>query len=191
MLDIKDCTLVLLAAGKSKRYGLSDKLTEPFLGKPLAYHVVTAFENIPFKARIVVVDGGDLDFASRGYRVVKNPRPEDGVSSSVRLGIKAAREDNPGSILIALADMPRVTAAQVYRLFDASTGAETVVASSDGCAPKPPALFGPAHFDHLERLEGDEGARPLILAGRHVVTAPAELIDIDTEEELEELRRLV
>jgi len=139
----------------------------------------------------VVVDGADLDFASRGYRVVKNPQPEDGVSSSVRLGIKAAREVDPGSIVIALADMPRVTAGQIYRLFDVSEGAETVVASSDGCAPKPPALFGPAHFDHLELLEGDEGARPLILAGRHVVTTPAELIDIDTEEELEELRRLV
>ncbi|MEO5867189.1 MAG: nucleotidyltransferase family protein [Sphingomonas sp.] len=182
--------LLLLAAGKSERYGVSDKLAEDFLGKPLAFHVVTAMENLPFKARIVVVDGARLDFASRGYRVVTNERPQDGVSGSVRLAVATAREANPTSVIIALADMPRVTAAQIHRLFDASKGAESVVASSDGVSPKPPALFGSAHFDTLENLTGDEGARPLIRAGRHVVTTPAELIDIDTIEELDELRKL-
>jgi molybdenum cofactor cytidylyltransferase len=40
-------------------------------------------------------------------------------------------------------------------------------------------------------ITGDQGARDLIRAGRHVVTSPAELIDVDTPEELDELRRLV
>ncbi|HWU72072.1 MAG TPA: nucleotidyltransferase family protein, partial [Sphingomonas sp.] len=66
-------------------------------------------------------------------------------------------------------------------------GPDTIVASSDGVRPKPPALFGANRFDALETLEGDAGARDLILAGRHVVTHPDELIDVDTEEELDEL----
>jgi molybdenum cofactor cytidylyltransferase len=51
----------------------------------------------------------------------------------------------------------------------------------------PPALFGEAHFDVLEALTGDEGARKLVMGGRHVVTSPAELVDIDTPEQLEAL----
>ena len=91
-------------------------------------------------------------------------------------------------MLIALADMPRVTATQIHRLFDAQHGPDTVVASSDGVSPKPPALFGAGRFDALETMEGDSGARDLVLAGRHVVTTPDELVDVDTEEELAALR---
>jgi len=40
-------------------------------------------------------------------------------------------------------------------------------------------------------IRGDQGARDLIQAGRHVVTNSAELIDVDTREDLAELQRLV
>jgi molybdenum cofactor cytidylyltransferase len=93
-------------------------------------------------------------------------------------------------MLIALADMPRVTAAQIFRLIDAAEGPEAIVASSDGIQPSPPALFGSAHFDALTKLKGDTGARELILRGRHIVADPAELVDIDTREDLLALREL-
>ena len=41
MIAPENAALVLLAAGKSAQFGLSDKLTEPFLGQPLGMHVVT------------------------------------------------------------------------------------------------------------------------------------------------------
>src|SRR3569623_1952088 len=137
MIAPETTALILLAAGKSERFGLSDKLTAIFLGKPLGIHAVR------------------------------------------REGIEAA--------LIALADMPRITATHVHRLYEAVEGPDSVVASSDGVSPRPPVLFGAGRFDALERLEGDTGARDKILAGRHVVTTPDELIDVDTEEELEAL----
>jgi len=188
MITPENTALVLLAAGKSERFGLSDKLTEVFLGQPLGMHVVTALEAVPFAKRIVVQDGVKLDYAARGYAVAHNLRPEDGLSLSVRLGAQAARGDGIEAILIALADMPRVTATQIHRLFEAQHGPDTVVASSDGVRPKPPVLFGRGRFDALEALAGDTGARDMILAGRHVVASPDELIDVDTEEELAELR---
>lgn len=187
MIAPETTALVLLAAGKSERFGLSDKLTEMFLGHPLGMHAVTALEAVPFAKRIVVTDGVKLDYAARGYDVVHNPTPDQGLSLSVRLGVAAARGPDIEAVLIALADMPRVTAAQIHRLFDAATGPDTIVASSDGVHSKPPALFGANRFDALETLEGEAGARDLILAGRHVVTHPDELIDVDTEEELDEL----
>ena len=187
MIAPENTALVLLAAGRSARFGLSDKLTEPFLGQALGLHVVTALEAVPFAERIVVKDGVELDYAARGYDVVRNPRPADGLSLSVRLGVQAARREGIDAILIALADMPRITATQIYRLFDAAHGPDTVAASSDGVRPRPPVLFGAGRFDALEQLVGDSGARGMILAGRHVVTSSDELIDVDTQEELNEL----
>lgn len=188
MIEPATTALILLAAGKSERFGLSDKLTEVFLGQPLGMHVVTALEAVPFARRIVVVDGGHLDYAARGYHIVHNEHPEQGMALSIRLGLEAARGDGIEAVVIALADMPRVTAAQIYRLYDAAHGPDTIVASSDGVNPKPPVLFGAARFDGLMVLEGDKGARDMVLGGRHVVTTPDELIDVDTEEELRELQ---
>ena len=187
MIAPETTALILLAAGKSERFGLSDKLTAMFLGKPLGMHAVTALEAVPFARRIVVKDGGALDYASRWYELGQNLTPELGLSLSVRLGIAAARGEGIEAALIALADMPRITATHVHRLYEAVEGPDSVVASSDGVRPRPPVLFGAGRFDALERLEGDTGARDMILAGRHVVTTPDELIDVDTEEELEAL----
>lgn len=190
MLVPQECVLILLAAGRSERFGAEDKLAAPFQGQPLAFHVVTALEDVPFKARLAVCSGTALDFAGRGYTVLHNPAPEDGMAGSVRIGVAAARDIGCAGVLIALADMPRVTANHIHRLFDAADGAGAVVASSDGVRPSPPALFGAAHFDALLALDGDEGARALIRGGRHVVVSAAELLDIDRPEDLERLRGL-
>ncbi|MBY9063946.1 nucleotidyltransferase family protein [Sphingomonas yunnanensis] len=193
MIAVEDTVLVLLAAGRSERFGdIGSKLDQPFLARPLGLHVAVALEDMPFRQRIVVVDGCTIDFAQFGFFVTHNDDPERDMASSVRIGVECARAHDAKAVLIALADMPRVTAAHIHRLFDASEmGERAVVASSDGRSPKPPALFGRARFDELLAISGDQGARDLIQSGRHVVTNGAELIDVDTPEELEALRELV
>jgi molybdenum cofactor cytidylyltransferase len=188
MLRAEDTALVLLAAGRSRRFGRTDKLAERFLDQPLAYHVVTALEAMPFHCRIAVVCRTSLDFAARGYTMVENPSAEDGQAGSVRLGVQAAMDQGASAALIALADMPRVTAAHIYRLLDAAEGPDAVVASSNGVHPTPPALFGANLFPELLRSSGDEGARALLRGGRHVLTRADELIDVDTPEDLAALR---
>ena len=192
MIRLERTVLVLLAAGRGTRFGdIESKLEAEFLGRPLGLHVATALESLPFLRRIAVVGHTKLDYASRGFEICENDDPAEGMARSVRIGVHAAERTDADGVLIALADMPRVTAAHVHRLFDSSTDADTVVASSDGVDPKPPALFGRGRFAFLKTLSGDEGGRDLVRAGRHVVTAPAELIDVDTPEELERLRALV
>ncbi len=191
-IRIQKTVLVLLAAGRGSRFGDIDaKLEQEFLGRPLGLHVAVALEDLPFLSRLAVVGTDRLDYARHGFQTLRNYDPGQGMARSVRIGIEVAERTEADAVLIALADMPRVTAAHIHRLFDASADANTVVASSDGCDPKPPALFGRGRFAFLKTLEGDSGARDLVKAGRHVVTAPAELIDVDTPEELEALRRLV
>jgi molybdenum cofactor cytidylyltransferase len=190
MIAAEQVALVLLAAGRSRRFADGDKLTEPFLDKPLAYHVVTALEDVPFLARIAVVSNTSLDFGTLGYEVVENADPSLGQARSLCCGVTRARELGAEAVLIALADMPRVTAGLIFHMIDTANGADTVVAASDGVQPRPPALFGKGRFDALLALEGDEGARALIRGGHHVVTNAAELVDIDTREDLDQLRLL-
>lgn len=190
MLKPDQVALILLAAGRSRRFNDGDKLAEPFLDKPLAYHVVTALESLDFAARIAVVSDTKLDFAALGYDVVENPDPSRGLARSLCLGVERADELGVEAVLIALADMPRVTAAHIRRMMDTADGPATIVASSDGVDPMPPALFGRNLFPELLELEGDQGARDLIRRGRHVIAPPAELVDIDTQEDLRALRRL-
>ena len=192
MIAAEDCVLVLLAAGRSQRMGdVGSKLDEPFLGRPLGLHVAVALEDIPFRKRVAVVGRARCDYAAHGYTTVQNDDPALGMGRSVALGVDYARACDARAVVVALADMPRVTATHIHQLLDAADGENAVVSSSDGHAPKPPAVFGRAHFDTLLALEGDRGARDMVRAGKHVVTTPAELIDIDTPEELDRLRRLV
>lgn len=188
MIAPEKTVLILLAAGRSQRFGDVDKLTQEFLGQPLAFHVVTALESVPFLDRIVVKNGTELDFESRGYRVIHNEQPEIGMSNSVKLGVACARDQGADAVMIALADMPRVTAAHVLRLLDGADGRDAVVASSNGEKPCPPAVFGADRFDALLALQGDEGARAMIAAGKHVIAPEYELLDIDRPEDLVRLR---
>jgi molybdenum cofactor cytidylyltransferase len=93
-------------------------------------------------------------------------------------------------VVIALADMPRVTATHIYRLLEAASGRDAVIASSNGVHPTPPAVFGADQFEALLTLEGDEGARAMVRAGRHVIAPEAELLDVDRPEDLARLRSL-
>ncbi|WP_085810023.1 nucleotidyltransferase family protein [Sphingomonas sp. TZW2008] len=192
MIAAEDVVLVLLAAGKSTRFGdIGSKLDGPFLGRALGLHVAVALEDMPFRERIAVTANCRIDYAQHGYTVVRNDAAIADMASSLRLGIACARSRDAAAVVIALADMPRVTATHVYNLLDAADDARAVVASSDGRQPRPPALFGRDRFNELLAITGDHGARALIRAGKHVVATAAELIDVDTPAELDELRRLV
>lgn len=184
MIAAERTALVLLAAGRSLRFGERDKLEQPFLGQPLAFHVVTALEGVPFLARFAIVSNTMLDFASRDYRVIANPAPETGMAGSLRLGVAAARAARAEAIVVALADMPRVTAAHILRLLDAAGGADAVVASSNGVDPCPPCVFGAGMFGELLEIQGDEGARAVIRGGHHVIAPATQLVDVDTPEDL-------
>ena len=166
MIAAGDATLVLLAAGRSIRFGETDKLEQPVAGTPLGLHIVAALETVPFRRRVAVTAGTRIDYAGLGFDVVDNPDPGAGLSGSVRRGVERARATGAAALVIVLADMPRITAGLIHRLLDAADGPGAVVASSDGGHPRPPALFGEGRFDALMTLDGDAGARDLIRAGR-------------------------
>jgi molybdenum cofactor cytidylyltransferase len=68
-------------------------------------------------------------------------------------------------VVLALADMPDVSAAHIDRLiaaFDPEEGRAICRAATESGTPGHPVLFGRRFFETLGRLEGDMGARAVI-----------------------------
>ena len=156
-------------------------MTAPFLGQPLGMHAVTALAAVAVR---------QADRRSRmawnwimrraGYDVVRNPAPEACRCRSARHPGRAGRRYRGRADRALCRHAARHRDANPSPV-DAAHGPDTVPRTSDGIGPRPPVLFGAGRFDALERLEGDAGARDMILAGRHVVASPDELIDVDTK----------
>jgi molybdenum cofactor cytidylyltransferase len=111
---------LLLAAGLSTRVG-GGKLAETKDGLTLAQWSLKPLQALGLDSLVVVTAPGEAPRLFPGVEaltVVENRHPEDGLSSSLRLGLEALP---PASltVLIALADMPRVRAETCQALLDA------------------------------------------------------------------------
>ncbi len=186
---------ILLAAGAGSRFG-GGKLLASFGGRPLLEATLCGLRRAPVDEIIVVVgiEGERLRRISTAHeaRVVENPDWAEGMSTSVRVGLRACRPGTRAAV-IALADQPLVGAEAVERLVGAfEGGARVAVATYDG-EPRNPALFSRPVWPLLEReMLGDRGARVVIAGHPELVTEVpcddvADPADVDT---VEDLRRL-
>ena len=188
---------VVLAGGKSSRAGGVNKLLATLSGKPLIAHVV---DNLLATAArpVLVVTGHQADalssaLAGRDVTFAYNPQYADGLSTSLRQGMVALKElaPNADGALVALGDMPRVTAAQLDRLisaFDPHEGRSICVPTFGGKGGNP-VLWGREYFEAMRTVAGDTGARHLI--GEHgdqvcevAMDDDAIFVDVDTPEAL-------
>lgn len=174
--------VALLAAGHSRRFG-GDKLVAPLWGKMVGLHASDTLAQIPFDCRWVVV--ADLahpcvaGWRAAGFEPVVNTCAVEGMGSSVALAGSLAATAGVERLIIALADMPLVPASHFAALLRHGQGPEALVASSDGQAPMPPALFGRRHFARLTQALGDSGARAMIADAQLVAVSADWLVDID------------
>jgi molybdenum cofactor cytidylyltransferase len=162
----KNIAAIVLAAGQSSRMEGKNKLLEDFKGKPLMRRAVEAA--IGSKASpVIVVTGKDSDAvrdALKGLNVrfVNNPDFAEGLSSSLKTGIRAVPEESAGAI-VCLGDMPNVSSALIEKLiagFAPERGA-MIVAPVKNKQRGNPVLWARRFFPELLKLEGDMGARKL------------------------------
>lgn len=184
MVEAANIAAILLAAGTSQRFGAEDKLLAPLAGEPLALHAARRIVELAPGRRIAVChdDQGMLaqQLAAEGFEIVVNPHPERGLSQSLACGIAEAALGPELAALICLADMPFVSTGHLRNLltrFDPR--AAPVVASSNGDAAMPPALFSRALFERLRSSEGDRGGKALLADAALVHAHANELVDID------------
>lgn len=183
---------VVLAAGASSRFG-SPKLLAELDGRPVLAHVLDALQAAGIGDVFVVARPSDWAHAvlegRRGVVRVENPRPERGLSSSVRLGIAAARaRTEPDAILVALGDQPRLSPDVIGSLL-AADGALVVPRYADGSNPNP-VLLRPSAYPLVEETTGDRGLGPVLARHREIVVevpVAATNPDVDTPADLARL----
>ena len=188
---------VILAAGKSSRMGAVNKLLIPIEGKPMVRRVaeaVVAAELSP----VVVVTGHQheqLEEALKGLPVtfLNNKDYATGMSTSLRVGLDALPAECDGA-LIALGDMPLISAAELAQLvnaFNPVEGRAIVVPTRRGKRGNP-VLWARRFFGEMTAAGGDVGARHLLSAYPEAVVevemaGDAVLTDIDTPQALARL----
>jgi molybdenum cofactor cytidylyltransferase len=189
---------IMLAAGRSTRMGGPNKLLATIAGKPLV-RIAVEQALASRAAPLIVVTGherGRVEAALSDLNVqlVHNPDYARGLSTSLKTGLGAVRDD-VDSAIVCLGDMPQVTTALIDQLiatFDPQRNALVVVPTIGGKRGNP-VVWSRQFFPDLMRLDGDVGARHLIGANADVVAeVPIEdagaLIDVDTPEALVAVR---
>lgn len=184
---------VILAAGGSRRFG-RPKLLEPWKGVPLVrYAVGAAFAGGLAPVVVVLGDFADeLEAALDGLplQCVVNQNWESGQSSSLRLGLEAARPRVEAAMFL-LGDMPLVEAELIraIRSAHASSLASIVQPVAEG-KPGNPVLFDRSTFSALARIAGDQGGRAIFdMFDLLTVDADSrEFFDLDTTGDLDWLK---
>jgi molybdenum cofactor cytidylyltransferase len=197
----KHVAAIVLAAGQSRRMEGKNKLLEDFHGVPLVRRAAEAA--LGSKASpVIVVTGNNADavkkaLAGLDVRFVNNADYADGLSSSLKTGIRAVPEESAGAV-ICLGDMPQVSSALIDRLIAglAPERGAMIVAPVRDKQRGNPVLWARRFFPELLKLEGDIGARKLANFYDEglleiLVDDDAAFADIDTPQALDAARRAI
>ncbi|MGB2982532.1 MAG: nucleotidyltransferase family protein [Candidatus Bipolaricaulia bacterium] len=188
---------LVLAAGYGTRMGQVKALTtidgEPFLSRIIGRLRQAGLD------RPIVVLGHESDSVLEAIdlsacRVVTNPDPGRGLSSSLLLGIQAV-DARASGVLVLHADMPMVASETTRAVAEtAEMGAHLAAPLYHGKRGFPVYLSRTSFSELHDSLDGDTGARDYI--ARHSddlvlvdVDDPGCILDIDTPEDLAHVRR--
>ena len=194
----KSIGIIILAAGKSSRLGQPKQLLE-YRGQTLLQHslqVALASDARP----VVVVLGADADRIKKeitddAAHVVENREWEEGMASSIRCGIRELQQLHPAAegAMVMVCDQPYVTSALLNRLLAIHRETDKPIVSCQYAnTVGTPAYFHKSMFAELLELEGDGGAKGLLLKhaeGLEIVQFPEGKVDIDTEADYRNLKR--
>ena len=185
-------TGVLLAAGLGSRFdpdGMHNKLLARMRdGTPVAHEA--AHRLLAVVPRVVAVVRPGSDALARllndaGCEVVFAPAAERGMGASLAAGIEAS--DDAEGWIVALADMPRIQPSTIEAVARTLDGGASIVAPFYEGQRGHPVGFGAEHREALMSLDGDSGARSLLMSGRVVrldVDDAGVLRDVDTPGDL-------
>lgn len=209
MKDNAGVIAVYLAAGRSQRMGIINKLELPLGEKTIGNSVLEKAIKSELTYTIVVtrkgdqlkwIDGSLWQVPLLGkWEAVICQEADNGQAHSLHRGLKAAMEMKPRGIMVLLADQPLLPISMINDLIvrylkeiEQNINISFLAASFRGI-PRPPIIFSPKVVPDLLKLEGDEGARQLFkkaqISGRIVDYENRwDFFDVDTKEDYEVLK---
>jgi len=158
-------TAILLAAGSSSRMGQPKQLLT-YEGKSLVRRAAEAA--VASRARQVLVVTGaasqrvDAELAGLAVMLVHNDDYAEGMSTSLRAGLKAVRPE-VDAVVVMLADQPFVDTSVIDSLIDLYEQSHAkIVRPRYGGQPGNPVLWDQSLFADLQLQTGDQGGRALL-----------------------------
>lgn len=158
---------IVPAAGRSSRMAPHNKVLQAINGELMVRRVATVALVSGARPVIVVTgyDAGSVADALRGLevRIVHNPSYADGLSTSLRAGLRALPEGCDGA-LICLGDMPGTEVGVLRALITAfeASGRDAICVPVRHGRQGNPVLWGASYFAEMMAIDGDRGARPMI-----------------------------
>jgi len=171
---------VLLAAGRGTRFG-GDKLLARLASGDVAGEAVGVValrhlrRAVPDVIAVVRDDDRALaaELGANGARIVRCANADDGMGASLACAVQATADAT--GWLVALADMPWISAATIERVGAAVTAGAPVAAPFYRGERGHPVGFSASCYSALAALTGDEGAKAIVGAHRDRVVR----IDVD------------
>lgn len=197
MSSADDIGVIILAAGASSRLGEPKQLLKHD-GKSLLQKTIDAANNADTNPVIVVL-GANADHILREINkskvhVVINSEWEEGMASSLRIGLNEVLFNSPSTqaVILMVCDQPYISPELINDLINTHKQTrKPIVTCNYGEAIGPPALFHRSLFNELMHLKGDVGARKIIRQHSDEVATllfAEGKIDIDTQEDYNALK---
>lgn len=185
------CAILLPAAGASQRMRGRDKLLQDVAGRPLLQVVAErATRASPHVAVTLREEDSAREAVLAGLPVTRLVVEDatEGMAASLRAGARWAMTLPVRALMIALPDMPEITAEDMRALIRAQAQHAHLPLRATDMTRRPghPTLLPHALFGDLLQLRGDEGARRLLAAHPprlHPLTGHRALTDLDTPED--------
>ncbi|MDO4448752.1 MAG: selenium cofactor biosynthesis protein YqeC [Lachnospiraceae bacterium] len=200
----QNISIVVLAAGNSRRFG-SNKLLFPIDGIPMYLNTLQKVLQVQRKMKhrissvILVTQYPEIkkNAEALGTRAVWNPHPEQGISSSMKLGLLEAIKENPhapglsacgekDACLFLVADQPWIRTETIEALIQTFVNSERgMAAAAKNGQPGNPCIFSGKYYPELLALTGDTGGKKVMKRYPEDVALlevedKKELVDMDT-----------
>ncbi len=197
---MNNLAMVILAAGGSRRFGQSKQLAD-INGMPMLQRVVdqclqVKFQHLDLESIDLFVTLGaysDQIQASVEFgrtRVVFNPDWSDGIGTTIAFVANQLESKYEGLMFIA-GDQPLVRSAQLSAMIERwQQNPDRVCCAKYNHVLGIPAIFPKRLFPHLQALQGDRGAKQLLLAERgklQTFPLPEAKTDIDRPDDLRKI----
>ena len=203
--------MIMLAAGNSRRFG-ANKLLYEIDGIPMYRHVLEQLDDTKKKIENIYSEYSDIvqlnnlyrnniaakiicdiivitqydaiaeAVKTKGISVLYNPHPEDGISSSVKIGLNASLDAD--AVLFTVSDQPWLTSETICELIHVFLNTSKGIACVS-CQGKMgnPCIFGRKYYNELLSLEGDKGGKKVIM--KHL--DDTQVYEIEEGRELEDI----
>jgi len=191
--------IIILAAGSSSRLGQAKQLVQ-FRGQTLIERIIETGLTIN-EEHLVVVLGANAEkieplVKKYSVNICHNENWKTGMGSSIAKGMEVLKPSfgKLNAVLILLCDQPFVDTFLLQKIIDTfHTNKKLIIASHYKTTFGVPALFAPSLFPELLKLNGQKGAKKLMLNYKNqlvTVPFPKGHIDVDTQEDLVKLQNL-